>query len=367
MPQSRPKKYQIEQRSQNLGLWRTIAGIFFLTAVILSGFYITYTAWRQHIERGQYNISDTYVGEDLFHSLDLKLASKASFPSGPIAVTKDLGYIDELHEQIFQFSVPDDSLTEYGLMLTPSTPKPPNGYPVLILLHGYFNAERYNTTRAYLGDAEFYARQGFLVLEPDLRGQGYSISSGTADSAYYSMAYNTDVLSLISAVKKTQYLDKRNISLWGHSMGGYLALRAAVISKDIKNVIVLSGPVDSLSEMYLTYIAPSDEDNPYALATRNDVFSKYGTPTDASRFWYDASPINLVSQINAHLQIYVGLQDGTVPPVFSADLDAALTKAHINHQYFVYPDGNHGLIPQREQIYSESLKLMKPSQAGSQA
>jgi uncharacterized protein len=177
------------------------------------------------------------------------------------------------------------------------------------------------------------------------------------------MAYNTDVMSLISALKQTSFVDKSNINIWGHSMGAYVGLRAAVFSKDIQNLILLSGPVDSLKEMYLTYIPPSDAFDPYALITRNELFSKYGTPADESKFWDDASPINSLSQIHAHLQIHVGLQDKVVPPKFSADLDAALTKDHINHQYFVYPDGSHALAGQRDLIWSRSLQLLeaKPS------
>jgi dipeptidyl aminopeptidase/acylaminoacyl peptidase len=132
------------------------------------------------------------------------------------------------------------------------------------------------------------------------------------------------------------------------------------LSPDIKNTIIISGPVDSLEEMYLTYIPPSDENNPYALATRNDVFAKYGTPADNTAFWHDASPINFVSKIKGNIQIHVGSADEVVPPEFSADLNAALSKAHVRHQYYIYPDGRHSLAPERSLIYERSVKAMKP-------
>ncbi len=249
-------------------------------------------------------------------------------------------------------------------MLEPLGPPPTGGFPALILLHGFANPTRYSTQNSYLQDMRFYASHGFVVIKPDYRGQGLSINSGFPDSAYYSMAYNDDVMSLISAVKKTALIDKSNISIWGFSLGAYIGMRAAVLSKDIKNLILLSGPVDSLKTMYLTYIPPSDELNPYALATRNTVFSKYGVPADSTSFWYDASPINFISKIHAFIQIHVGLKDQTVPPRFSFDLDAALTKARIKHQYFAYPDGNHSLSDQRLLIYSRSLQLLSPQTSG---
>ncbi len=336
-----------------------IISFFFIAGVVVVVYSVAYKVRHEHREVGQYNVSDTYVGEDLFRSLDLKVAAKAHYASKPLTAAKDLGYANDLHQQLFKFSVADEGLTEYGLMITPPGAMPAGGYPVVILLHGYANSDIYHTAAGYIADMEFYAQHGFLVLKPDLRGQGYSLDSGHSDSAYFSMAYNTDLMSLISALKQTKYVDKTNINLWGHSMGAYLALRAAILSKDIKNIILVSGPVDSLYEMYFSYIPPSDEDNAYALATRNNVFSKYGTPAENSRFWYDASPINFVSQTKAHIQIHVGLLDGTVPPLFSADLNTALSKAHISHQYFAYPEGRHALVPERPEIYGASLQLMQ--------
>lgn len=340
--------------------WRLgVMAPILLALVAVTVFFMAYAIRHSHVERGQFNVSDTYIGENLARSLDLKLAARASYPSAPIVTTADLGTADGLHQQIFKYLVKDDNLTEYGLMVTPQTPAPPKGYPVIILLHGYINPRRYKTATDYLGESLFYASHGFLVVKPDLRGQGESINQGFADSAYYSMSYNTDVLSLVSALRQTSYVDKSSINIWGHSMGAYIALRAAVLSKNINDLILLSGPMGSLEEMYLTYIPPSDENNPYALATRSEIFARYGTPADNRAFWRDASPINFVSKIKGAVQIDVGLQDVLVPPRFSADLDEAMNKAGVKHQYFVYLDGNHSLDEQRPDIYAHSLQMLE--------
>lgn len=328
--------------------------------VVVTGatIFIIYGVRKDHRELGQYDVSDPFISQDIYKSLDLKLASKAQYPSAPIRIYKTLAPSDGLRRQEFSFEVKDDHLTEYGLLVTPNSPRPARGFPVIILLHGFVDPDRYDTATSYLTEMEEYANNGFAVLTPDLRGQGLSIHAGHADSAYYSMSYNTDVLSLISAVKRTSGFDASSINLWGHSMGAYLALRAAVISKDIKSVIMLSSPADSLHEMYLTYIPPSDESNPYALATRSDVFAKYGTPEDNTQFWHDASPIYFLGRIRAAVQIHVGLDDRVVPPRFSQDLDQAFTRQKIAHQYFEYPDAGHALAQQRPVIYERSLKLL---------
>lgn len=344
-----------QRKSSNL-LRRSGIGVIFI-AVGLASVFLVYSVVHEHRERGQLNITDTYIGENLSHSLDLKLAAKANYSSDPIVVTQDLGVRpDKIHQQIFSFKVKTDDLTEYGLLSTPLGSPPKQGWPTIILLHGYSNPSRYSTMTGYISDTQFYAQHGFAVLKPDYRGEGLSKNQGKSDSAYYSMAYNTDVMSLISAAKQTSFVDPNNINLWGHSMGAYIALRAAVLSHDIKNVILLSGPVDSLSEMYLTYIPPSDENNARALATRNEVFSKYHTPSDNSRFWYDASPSNFLNQITADVQIHVGQKDEVVPPKFSADLSKALTKNNIKHQYYSYNEGDHSLSSQRNQIWQRTLQ-----------
>jgi uncharacterized protein len=297
-------------------------------------------------------------GQSISRNLDLRIAAKNAYPSSPLTVVRVLGTSGGVRQEIISFTVPDDGLTEYGLAMLPATPIPAGGYPAIILCHGYVTPSKYLTTSSYLSDMNFYAQHGFVVINPDFRGQGLSLDQGRPDSAFYSMAYNTDVMSLISSLKKTNYINKSNINFWGFSMGAYIALRATVLSSDIKNLILLSGPVDSLSKMYLTYIPSSDENNLDALKTRQNMFSKYGIPVENTAFWKYASPINLLSRIKANVQINVGSLDQTVPPQFSADLNAALNKTRVKHQYYVYSDGEHSLEAQRGLIWQRSLQIL---------
>lgn len=331
-----------------------------LSTVLAAGvIYLIHVRLHQSFQRGELGNNPVSTNQNYADSLDLRVAAKASYPSEALQEVKDLGVSDAIEQQIISFSVADDHLTEYGLLYEPSVPPPPAGYPVIILCHGYYNPDKYMTTTGYINDMDFYARQGFAVIKPDFRGQGLSIHAGKPDGAYYSMSYNTDVMSLISAVKRTKRLDSGDINLWGHSMGAYIALRAAVLSPDIKNLILLSGPVGSLKEMYLSYVPPSDIDNPVALKISQAVFQKYGTPAENPTFWSDASPINFVSRISAHVQIYVGQDDRVVPPKFSADLSSALAKAGKPHEYYSYADGSHSLANRLQNIWPNSLRALE--------
>lgn len=329
------------------------------TVIVASISLIIFIALREHGAQGQFAQGEIYTGETLHQSLDLSVASKASYPSVAISEVQDIGKANGLNRQIISFEVSDDHLTEYGLMMLPSSPEPSNGYPVIILCHGYINPSQYVTTLGYLNDMQFYTSHGYVVIKPDYRGQGLSAQQGQAEGAYYSMAYNTDILSLVSAIKKTKYLDKNNISIWGHSLGAYVGLRAATISPDIKNLILLSGPVGDLEDMYLKYVAPSDVSNPIALRISQDVFQKYGTPAEGTKFWQEASPTNHLTKLKAKVQIHVGSEDEIVPPVFSAYLDQKLSANNKPHEYYIYKGAKHGLIPQRQAIWDRSLKLLQ--------
>ena len=313
-------------------------------------------------QTGLLDESQTSSGEDLSDSLDLRLAKKASYPSGPILVVKELGSSDGVKRQIISFQVKADGLTEYGREYLPDQPKPASGWPVVILCHGYINPAEYITTDGYLSDMNFYARSGFAVIKPDFRGQGLSEGQGQPEGAYYSMVYNTDLLSLISAVKDTNSLNPKDLNLWGHSMGAYIALRASVVSKDVKNTILLSGPTGSLKQIYLSYVPPSDENNPLALKVRNSVFAKYGTPGENGKFWQNASPASFLGSTAVNYQIHMGLLDTVVPLQLSYDLDNDLKAINRAHEFYTYSDGRHNLLAQRDIIWARSLALLKKTQ-----
>jgi dipeptidyl aminopeptidase/acylaminoacyl peptidase len=315
-----------KKHKSNTRITRTIIGLVtlvFYAGLFTAAIYISVIN-PSKVQSGVLGPEETATVSGFSRSLDLRVAAKNSYPSDPVTVVQNLGDRDGFPSKVFSFKAKADGLTEYGMMLFPTTVQPAQGYPVIILCHGYETPAKYSTTRDAVNDMEFYARHGFAVLKPDYRGQGMSINQGRADSAYYSMNYNTDLMSLLTAVKKTDYLDKSNINLWGMSMGAYLALRATVLSPDVKNLILLSGPVASLKTMYLTYIPPSDVNNLIALKTRNEIFSKYGSPAENSTFWSAASPINFANRIKARVQIHVGSLDQVVPPQLSADLDSVL-------------------------------------------
>jgi dipeptidyl aminopeptidase/acylaminoacyl peptidase len=177
------------------------------------------------------------------------------------------------------------------------------------------------------------------------------------------MSYNTDVMSLIAAVKQTSYLNRNDINIWGQSMGGYIALRAAVLSPDIKTAILLASPVGTPQDMFKLYTPISDTDNITARNIRKNELAHLGTPISNPNFWDKASPINYLGSMRAYVMIFVGRQDRIVPYKFSTDLNSALTNSHKAHSYTLYTRGTHGLVPERQLIWRTSLKQLQQAQS----
>lgn len=330
-----------------------------LAVYLAVGWFLVTHVYQRTLDKSIVSFGRNFTDPDSYHNLDLREAAKVTYSSPAILSVKNLPNTKGLRHQIISFRVPEDNLVEYGLMSLPAAPAPKNGYPLIILCHAYYNPYNYQTDRGYINDMDFYTQHGFAVIKPDFRGQGLSRNQGQPESAYYSMAYNIDIMSLIAATKSTTYLNKDAINLWGHSMGAYIAFRAAVLSPDVKSAILLSGPVGRFDEMYKDYSAPSDRANPIAAKIRAGMLLRHGTPLVDPSYWDHASPINFLDDAKARFQIHVGTADKVVPPKFSAELDLALTSLGRPHQYFVYAKAKHNLVKQRPLIWDRSLGVLQ--------
>src|SRR5581483_2600222 len=166
---------------------------------------------------GTANLTDKQLealsSKELYKSLDLRVAQLAVYKGAPLVTTKNLGVFGGVNQSIIKFPVYSANLVEYGLMTLPHSPAPAGGYPVIVLCHGYYNPPKYPTTKAYLGEMEYYSQHGFAVIKPDFRGNGLSANQGKPEGAFFSMAYNEDLLSLIASIKDTSFLNKNKINL----------------------------------------------------------------------------------------------------------------------------------------------------------
>lgn len=141
-----------------------------------------------------------------------------------------------------------------GLLYIPPNATAKTPAPGILAVHGYINSRE---TQA--GFAIEYARRGYVVLALDQTGHGYSAGPAFADG--YGGPAGLNYLRSLDVV------DKDNIGLEGHSMGGGAVLAAALANPDGYKSVVLEG-----SATRTLFSPPGDPTFPRNLAV---VFSKY--------------------------------------------------------------------------------------------
>jgi pimeloyl-ACP methyl ester carboxylesterase len=115
-----------------------------------------------------------------------------------------------------------------GLLFVPPNATPQTPAPGILAVHGYFNSRE---TQADF--AIEFARRGYVVLAMDQTGHGRS------DPPAFSHGFGgPDGLKYLRSL---DFVDRENIGLEGHSMGGWTVVNAAAAFPDGYRAMVLEG------------------------------------------------------------------------------------------------------------------------------
>jgi pimeloyl-ACP methyl ester carboxylesterase len=118
--------------------------------------------------------------------------------------------------------------TMSGLLYVPANATPQIPAPGILAVHGYINSRETQD-----GFAIEFARRGYVVLALDQTGHGYS------DPPAFAGGFGgPDGLAYLRSL---EFVDKNNIGLEGHSMGGWTVLAAATASPNDYKSMVLEG------------------------------------------------------------------------------------------------------------------------------
>ncbi|WP_235983389.1 alpha/beta hydrolase family protein [Bradyrhizobium australiense] len=118
--------------------------------------------------------------------------------------------------------------TMSALLYTPPSATPQIPAPGILAVHGYINSRETQD-----GFAIEFARRGYVVLALDQTGHGYS------DPPAFANGFGgPDGLAYLRSL---EFVDKTNIGLEGHSMGGWTVLAAATAAPNDYKSMVLEG------------------------------------------------------------------------------------------------------------------------------
>ena len=253
--------------------------------------------------------------EDPYATLTIDALARRGYGGGLLEITDTLETNDAFTR--YEIKYPSDGLEIYGFM---NVPNEGDNFPVALVLHGYIDPDEYDIvpyTRRY---ADALAEAGYFVIHPNFRN--YPPSDSGPDP--YRIGYATDVLNLIAIIREQsrdplgtlRRADADDINLWGHSMGGGVALRViAVNNEPYLRSAVLYGSMSG------------------------DEAKNYGrirgwTNNSRGRFELDAppdtlraiSPIHHLDRSEAAVAVHHSYADDVVPAEWSEEVCAVLAE-----------------------------------------
>ncbi|MGW8227244.1 MAG: alpha/beta hydrolase family protein [Anaerolineales bacterium] len=252
-----------------------------------------------------------------------------------------------------------EGLRQYGLLTIPDGETPPTGWPAIVFNHGYIPPDQYRTTERYIAYVDWLARSGYIVFRIDYRG--HDQSEGDARGAYSDPGYAVDVLNAVSALQQFPPADNNRIGMWGHSMGGFLTLRAMVVSQDIKAGVIWAGVVGSYPDL-LTHWRRNSASGltptpPARMRWRTDLIAQYGTPEENPAFWDTISANTYLEEISGPVQLHHGTADESVPLILSELLYQELQEAGQIVELYTYEGDNHNISNSFGQAMTRTIEF----------
>ena len=249
------------------------------------------------------------------------------YGGGRIEVLEKLSETDLFTSYSFRY--PSDGLIIYGFM---NIPKGSGPFPVIVSVHGYSPVGKYDPFDPSHDSADFLAANQFIVLHPGLRNHPPS----DAGDNLLRVGMTIDVMNLIALLKQTSDLpaelasaNVESLGLWGHSMGGEIALRIITISPDIKATVLyapLGGNIERNSrQLYDVVRDPEfqqDAQIPLELLDR-------------------VSPMYYYHRITSVVQLHHGTADTTAPMSWADETCSFLKGAGVSVECIYYKDAEH--------------------------
>jgi dipeptidyl aminopeptidase/acylaminoacyl peptidase len=142
-------------------------------------------------------------------------------------------------------------------------------------------------------------------------------------------------------------VDPERIGLVGHSLGGLLAMDAAVIAPGAADIVVaLSAPPSSFAEVIEEYTADDPE-------VRSEISESVGLPSENPEYWASISPRTFFDRATEPLLLIHGSDDAVALAQWSQDTAAAWQAAGGQAEVVILDGADHALQPRR----GESVQL----------
>ena len=273
--------------------------------------------------------------EKIFHKDSIPAMREKEFQGDGLQTGKVLDTNNDYVRYYITYN--SEGLEISGIM---NVPKGEGIFPILILNHGYIDPAVYTNGRGLKREQDFLAKRGYVVVHSDYRNLSDSDFDPGNDVRPRS-GYVEDIMNLISAVQKSElaFLDKENIGMLGHSMGGGISINVMTINPESVKAYVLLAPINAqYSENFYRWVDKEWPD------LAQEVFDAYGSFEENPDYWEGVSAANFLGDVGDPVQLHQGTADVDGPVQWSQDLNKTLMKERKEVTYYEYPGDGHSFL-----------------------
>jgi dipeptidyl aminopeptidase/acylaminoacyl peptidase len=280
----------------------------------------------------------------------------ASKKSAPVteALLSGVPQRELVEPTLVHFPSKDGKFTLSAWVYMPDNIQPNGKYPAIVYIHG---GPADQSTPSFYPLLQYVVNLGYIVIAPNYRGSsGYGRDFQDANRMDAGGAELQDIVDAAEFIKKSHYVDPKNVVLMGRSYGGYLTLMGVTKFPEEWSAGVSIVPFANWFTAY------QNEDA--TLQAEDHQFM--GDPVANKQLWTDRSPAFFVDRIKAPLIILAGGHDPRCPKTEAESIAQAIRKRGGKVQLKVYEDEGH-IFSRTENILdaykrvSDFLKTYAPS------
>jgi dipeptidyl aminopeptidase/acylaminoacyl peptidase len=226
-----------------------------------------------------------------------------------------------------------------GVLNVPTgRPRDGQGWPAVVLAHGYIDPAYYVRGQGMTRERGFLAQRGYVALHVDYRNHAESTDDPRVESAVR-LGYATDVIAAAHALAGSRdvRVDPDRIALFGRSMGGGVMLKALTVEPGLFAAGVGWASVSSLEGQNFDHFQRPDAPEARLRAAYR---GRHGLPDDDPAFWRGVSPRPLFDQVTEPVLLVHGRFDDTCPPRWATTTHRALRAAGVDSIVEWYDDGH---------------------------
>lgn len=246
-----------------------------------------------------------------------------------------------------EFVVPaaDRETPLYGVIYLPADFDPQKRYPVVEYIYG--------GPQVLAAPHTFERRSGYRALPRALAELGFAVAivdgRGTLGRSrdFHGFSYGRfgetvipdHAAALRALAAERTYLDMERVGIFGHSWGGYNALRAMLLAPDLYRVGVAAAPVADLEDHYGEWAE-----------------GVMGLITENPRGYAAASNVTAAGNLQGKLLLIHGTSDSNATLSATLKMADALARAGRPFDLLVLPEQNHHPSGERESFWLDSIR-----------